>query len=216
MSMKTVIYKIENKINKKCYIGSSNNFSKRKQRHFESLKNKCHHSIKLQRAADKYGIENFIICEIESFDFISKEETLKREQFYINQLNPEYNICKIAGSQLGSKRNNDFKLKCSKRMIGNLPWNKGKKGQTHSIETKRKMSQSHENHVVTKKTKELIKNKLSIPILQHTIDGILLNEWPSAKSAALTLHCSYGRLIDYLNGKSPHKTFRKFIWKRKI
>ena len=58
--METVIYKIENLLNSDCYIGSTNNFSRRKKRHFGDLKNGNHHSIKLQRAVNKYSITNSV------------------------------------------------------------------------------------------------------------------------------------------------------------
>ena len=54
--MKTVIYKIENLLTSDCYIGSTNNYSRRSKRHFEDLKSNKHHSIKLQRAVNKYNI----------------------------------------------------------------------------------------------------------------------------------------------------------------
>ena len=56
--MKSGIYKIENKITKDIYVGSSVNLSNRKSRHFKDLEKQIHHSIILQRAVNKYGIKN--------------------------------------------------------------------------------------------------------------------------------------------------------------
>ena len=58
--MKTGIYKITNQINGKFYIGSSKDLSRRKKYHFRLLKKGINHSILLQRAVNKYGLDNFI------------------------------------------------------------------------------------------------------------------------------------------------------------
>lgn len=92
------IYKIINKLNGDCYIGSSIKLKDRKTRHFRDLKNGVHHSIVLQRAVDKYEIENF---EFEIIEECSKEELLIKEQYYMDLLSPKYNICKVAGSSIG-------------------------------------------------------------------------------------------------------------------
>ena len=53
------IYSITNKVNGKKYIGKTKNVVKREFDHFNDLKRQQHHSIKLQRAYNKYGKENF-------------------------------------------------------------------------------------------------------------------------------------------------------------
>jgi len=92
------IYKIINKLNEDCYVGSSTRLKDRKARHFRDLKNGIHHSVILQRAIDKYKIENF---EFEIIEECSKDELLVKEQYYMDLLNPKYNVCKIAGSSAG-------------------------------------------------------------------------------------------------------------------
>ena len=157
--MKTVIYKIENLLTSDCYIGSTNNYSRRSKRHFEDLKSNKHHSIKLQRAVNKYSIENFRIYILESFEFVSKEHTLQREQYYIDTVNPKYNVCLIAGSQLGSKRDNEFKKKCSERMLGKVAWNKGLKMGEQSEETKLKRANSNRGKKRSEESKKLMSEK---------------------------------------------------------
>ena len=64
------IYKITNILNGKVYIGKTHDLNKRILQHFSDLKKGKHHSRKLQRAVDKYGIDNFKISfkEVEVLD----------------------------------------------------------------------------------------------------------------------------------------------------
>jgi len=98
---KTGIYKITNPINKQFYIGSaSNNFLKRFWQHRRLLhlnKNPCKY---LQRIYNKNKNVNFTF---EILELCDKQNCIKKEQYYIDTLNPKYNLCKIAGSSLGRK-----------------------------------------------------------------------------------------------------------------
>lgn len=96
--MKSGVYKIENQITKDIYIGSSVHLANRKSRHFKDLEKNIHHSIILQRAVNKYGIENFIFIVLENCE---KEALLIREQYYLDTLLPLYNILTQAGNSLG-------------------------------------------------------------------------------------------------------------------
>lgn len=87
--MKTGIYKITNQINGKFYVGSSKDLSRRKKDHFRLLKKGTNHSILLQRAVNKYGIDNFIFEVIVE---CSEELLFTIEQKLVDDLKPEYNI----------------------------------------------------------------------------------------------------------------------------
>jgi hypothetical protein len=110
------IYKIVNTINNSCYVGSSINFKERKGRHFKMLRKGNHHSIILQRAYNKYGVVNFIFSIIEECD---KSILLSREQYWIDTLKPVYNVCKIAGSPLGTKQSIAVRNKKRKYALDN-------------------------------------------------------------------------------------------------
>lgn len=71
------IYKISNNINKKFYIGSTNNFKTRIHDHVYKLKAGKHRE-KFQRSVDKHGIENFTF---EILEILIKEELENREQY---------------------------------------------------------------------------------------------------------------------------------------
>ena len=114
--MKSGIYKIENKITKYIYVGSSVNLSNRKSRHFKDLEKNIHHSIILQRAVNKYKIENFEFIILEECD---KKDLINREQYYLDTLQPLYNILPIAGSSLGCKQSKETILKLKKYALEN-------------------------------------------------------------------------------------------------
>lgn len=74
------IYKITNKINGKIYIGKTiKSIQRRWNEHLSEMKRS--NDRPLYRAMNKYGIENFIIEELEEVQ--SNKEALEREKFWI-------------------------------------------------------------------------------------------------------------------------------------
>lgn len=111
-----IIYKIENKLNSDYYIGSSNNIYKRYYTHIRDIRKNNNTCVKLVRAAQKYGEDNF------EFSILAKcpiEYTIKLEQWFLDNLSPKYNIAKIAGSNHGIKRSEKFKKIKSKSQKNN-------------------------------------------------------------------------------------------------
>ena len=103
-----VIYKISNTINDRIYIGSAVDFKRRIYVHKHRLLNNKHNII-LQNHVNKYGIDTLLFEIVEYVD--CKENLLTREQFYLDTLNPYFNICKIAGNSLGVKHSQQTKEK---------------------------------------------------------------------------------------------------------
>jgi group I intron endonuclease len=69
-----------------------------------------HHNEPLQRAFEKYGESGLsfsilLIC--------SKDQLLDYEQRALDILNPEYNVCRVAGSHLGIKRSAETSARMS-------------------------------------------------------------------------------------------------------
>lgn len=89
--MKGGIYKIINLVNNDFYIGSTKDLSRRKKEHWRLLKKGNNHSIVLQNAWNKYGEENF---KFEVLAICPKEYLFKLEQWFVDNLNPKYNICR--------------------------------------------------------------------------------------------------------------------------
>ena len=78
------IYKIENLINNKVYIGQSRDIKKRWREHMRELNNKTHRNQHLISAWHKYGFENFSFEILEECD----EEILNsREVYWMNYYN---------------------------------------------------------------------------------------------------------------------------------
>lgn len=120
--MKSGIYKILNKITGKIYIGSSYDVLKRCKEHAYQLDTNIHCNQYLQNSWNKYSSDDFEFAIIELCEV---EDLLTREQYWLDftkSYDPEigYNILKIAGSTLGSKRTEETKVKMS-------TWQRGRK-----------------------------------------------------------------------------------------
>lgn len=92
--MNSGIYKIENKINGKLYVGSTVNFTRRWWKHRALLRHGKHPNSHLQASWDKYGDNAFSFSIVEQ---CLNDSLLSREQFYIDKLRPAYNQTMIAG-----------------------------------------------------------------------------------------------------------------------
>ncbi len=132
------IYKLL--LNNKIYIGSAVNLYNRINLHkFQLLQNK-HHNILVQRKFNKIKQLNYEIVEL-----CNKEFLVEREQYYIDNLNPELNLNKFANSRLGSKLSKESIDKRNKTI-------KDKGGFKHSEESKLKIGLAH---LGTKRTEEI-------------------------------------------------------------
>ncbi len=120
---KSGVYQIKNTINNKIYIGSAagrSGFTGRWHGHRCHLRKNKHANKKLQNSWNKYGEKYFKFCIIE---ITSKNKAVSREQHYLDTLNPEFNILKVAGSMLGHK----LSPETIQKLKGRIPWNKGNK-----------------------------------------------------------------------------------------
>lgn len=147
------IYKITNLINSKVYIGSATCLYTRFYNHKKDLKNNKHCNQHLQNSVNKYNLDNFEFSIIEICD---KKELATKEQFYIDSIKPEYNICKVARSSLGYK---------------------------HSEETKTKMKKP--KSLQGRLNMKVPKPNSCKPILQYDLQGTFIREWSSIREANL-------------------------------
>lgn len=108
------IYKIVNVIEPtKIYIGSASNLRERIQKHLREIRKNEHHNIKLTRAINKYGINNFNVYIIE-YAKGTREELYEQEQTLIDLLEPYYNATKYACAKHYGKDFNMNKIKSNK------------------------------------------------------------------------------------------------------
>jgi len=110
--MKSGIYKIENQVNGKVYIGSSIDLKKREKKHMWMLKKNIHHNRHLQHSFNNYGEKNFefkIMCNIEK-ELLSELESLVISEIGIENI---YNLCKDGRNNYGIKRSKETKKKLS-------------------------------------------------------------------------------------------------------
>lgn len=89
-----------NKLNGKCYIGSAVNLNNRINDYLQVSYLKSKNSLAIVRALNLYGHENFALLILEITDI---NDVIIREQFYLDKLQPEYNILSKAGNSAGYK-----------------------------------------------------------------------------------------------------------------
>ncbi len=210
--MKFIIYVIKNIITNKFYVGSTSQdlYSIRKSNHFNTLKRNKHHSFKLQNSYNKYGKENF-----EMFIIDTVIGTLDDRCLLETDCIAKYNSYKKG-------------YNCTNNATGS--------GKTHSIQTKKQMSNRMKeefrlgirkppNPKGEKRDEKLMnyKNNLKkIPILQYDLEGQLIKEYKSASDAFketgysrtqiannLKKRCKTAFRIIYGNKKEDYSIFRK-------
>ena len=131
----TGIYKIQSLVKpERCYVGSSQNIHKRWNEHLRKLRKQIHNNKKLQNHFNKYGkndlVFSIIIC-------CSESDLISTEQFFIDSMNPWFNVAKVAGRVSGMhwKLSDETRAKMRAATLGH----KRNVGQKRSEETKRKI-----------------------------------------------------------------------------
>ena len=157
---------------KKLYIGSATSVKIRIYEHKRTLNKGSHHNCHLQKAWDKYGEDSFqfLIVQLVDVDLL-----IATEQYWIDKTqaaNPAFgfNICKLAGSALGTKRTPDQRKRISD---GHLGIGAGKQlsaahiqrireantGRSPSEETRKKMSDAAKVRCISLSTREKLREK---------------------------------------------------------
>jgi group I intron endonuclease len=112
---KSGIYRINNIITGDFYIGSAANLTNRLRSYFsvKALNRVLQRNKSLICSSLlKYGHSNF---SIDILEYCNKESRIIREQYYLDLLQPQYNILKTAGSFLGMKHSPETLLKFKSR-----------------------------------------------------------------------------------------------------
>lgn len=203
--MSGYIYKFENPINGKVYIGKTKDIDKRLYQHTKVTIKK---GTKFGNAISKYGIESFnfnIIVTIKSNNNSRLDTILNSlEKHYIRKydsFNNGYN-CTIGGD-------GTINFKHSQATISKF------RNRRHSKGTKVKMSESRKgksiNRRVTEKWRNAIIQAKSIPVEQYTLDNTLIRKWSSISEAAKYYNISKSCICRVC--KTERKSCKGFIWK---
>lgn len=210
------------------YVGSASNLSSRFYSYYSIPKLNKNNSY-ISRALLKYGYAIFRLSILEYIDIsnLPKKEArkliLEREQYYLDLLEPEYNILKTAGSPLGHKQSEELKLLRSTRMSGEGNPMFGKNHTPESIALLTRSGESH--HFFGKKHTEesKIKNRLSNLGQKRSIETRLKIGLASTKSVYVytseefNLHISFNSCKDaaqYFN--CTQRSISKYLDKDKI
>lgn len=158
------IYKIQNIVNGKIYIGQSRNIENRFQQHYTNKS----HNLHLTNAINKYTINNFVFTIEKEIDILNQDEIDYWEKYYINKYQSHLDT-KGYNKTLGGKNGNYIQQ--SKKLISNQL--KGKKslnrsisklgaknpmyGKKRSNEAIEKARVKMKNHYVSNETREKIR-----------------------------------------------------------
>ncbi len=161
---KSGIYKIENKVNGKVYVGSSVNINKRFSNHSWKLRGNKHINPHLQNAWNKYGEESF------SFDIIEEIDSslfLEREQFHIDRCKSNdskygYNNAPVAGSNLGYRFTPEQKKRLSVAR-------KGYKPSEEAIINMSKAQSGPNHRMYGRKQPQKVRDKIAKTLLNHEV-----------------------------------------------
>lgn len=139
---KSGIYKWENKISGEYYIGSAIDLSKRMSEYYREsyITHPSRGKSIICYALVKYGYKNFSLSILE---YCNRTEVISREQYYLDLLNPSYNILKYAYSSDGYKHTLEAIQKISLAKKGKfIKEDNSFYGKTHTEEVKELMSQA--------------------------------------------------------------------------
>jgi hypothetical protein len=141
---------------------------------------------------------------------VSKDDELvlngSLKPFWSGRKHSEESKLKMSESALGKKITDESKLKMSDF------W----RGKVKSDETKKKMSESAKgdnNNYKRYLEKTGLPHAKSKPVIQYSLDGVIIKEWVNANIASKELNLSYKAINGCLNGKT--KTSQGYIWKYK-
>src|ERR1700734_1240762 len=143
---KAFVYRWINKLNGKEYLGSTSS-AKRRLNTYYNLKTLGEVNMPIYNAILKHGHENFIF---EIIEYCQPDDTIKREQYYLDIFDFEYNVLANANSLAGYKHTAETLAKFKGRQ--NLT------GYKHSQETIDNLREINTAKVHSEEAKEEMRN----------------------------------------------------------
>lgn len=234
---KAGIYLWVHKESGKNYVGSAVDLSTRLGKYFSKNYLNKHKTMYICNALLKHDYSAFNLTILEYIDTtnLSKKEArlliLKREQQYLDNFEPKYNILKVAGSSLGFKHTEESLIKISKIHLGRIVSEETRAkmslaktgdnhpfyGKSHSADTKARISEIrfgknnpmfgriHSMETITKmsETKLGSNNPKSkkVFVYSNSTPTILEHEFVSYTEAAVYFSCSVSSIFRYLKSE---------------
>lgn len=185
---KSGIYRFINLSSNKSYIGSSKNLNQRFLQYYNIIFLAKHSKSSLiYKALLKYGFSKF---SLEIIEYCDPYILLEREQHYIDLLQPEYNLLKIAGSRLGKTH--------SKETIEKI------KKYKKTLEHRTRMSAARLGKAIPIEVRAKMKAVKEIPTTVTDITTGITIKYCSCNDAAKALGVSSTTVRNY---KKTHKLY---------
>lgn len=207
---KSGVYCWYNLLNGNYYIGSAIDLRNRINDYFQQSYFRDKSNLIIIRSILKYGLGNFSLIILE---YSSQENLISREQYWLDLLNPEYNILEKAGSSLGYKHSLESIDKLSRLALRRKhsdevrqAMSKTRKGEgnsfygrTHSEETRAKLREIALKRDKAPRAGKLVK-------VTDLIDNVV-TEYPSMREAAKALNTHLSTLWrkDKKGNTKPYK-----------
>ena len=190
---KSGIYRINDWNTNQSYVGSTNNISERFRKYYSRkwMLNKLNgsrsiiYSALLKRDYSEFSLDILEYCEVDVLT--------EREQYYIDHLNPEYNILKRANSRLGSKHSEATKIKIGNSLKSSIIFKNSIKNRPKfkTDETKLKMS---------------LRTR-GVRVKLFDLENNLIKEFPTITSVALHFNISSTTVGRYLDKNIPYNGY---------
>lgn len=197
---KSGIYKWENKISGEYYIGSAVDLSKRMSEYYREsyITHPSRGKSIICYALVKYGYNNFSLSILE---YCNRTEVISREQYYLDLLNPSYNILKYAYSSDGYKHTLEAIQKMSLAKKGKFTKEDNSfYGKTHTEEVKELMSQA---------ALKRIKPNNAKPVFLKDLNNNIIGDFKSITELSIYLKADKATLAKYRNS---NKLFRNLYY----
>lgn len=177
---KAFVYRWINKLNGKEYLGSTSS-AKRRLNTYYDLKTLGEVNMPIYNAILKHGHENFIF---EIIEYCLSEDTIKREQYYLDNFDFEYNVLVKARSLAGYKHTAETLAKFKGRPLGLASRQRQNLlGFKHLAETLEMLREINTGKVHTEEAKEVMRNSWAQRKLKSdNLKLDLLNEIIPSKS----------------------------------
>lgn len=214
---KSGVYMWENISNKKRYIGSSVDLTRRFYAYFNVSSLERHPYMPICNALFLYGYSGFGLGILE---YCEPSELLIREKYYLNLLNPEYNICTEPRAPMtGRKHSKETIEKFRNRKHSEETKNKmsiakkissvGKAspmlGKNHSDATRAKMSLSQKGH---KGSAQPNAKKIMVTDLETNSS----TNYDSINKAAKALSCGDSSILKNLKSKNKNPYKGRYVF----